>query len=72
MSRRSLTLIDVIKHRACAIKFSCYCWANILHFFDRLFIKKFGLFFVLVLRLLLRAPVCAKLLSYAKLMTLAS
>jgi len=49
MSRQSLTLIDVIKHRACVVEFSCYYWANILHFSNMFFTKKLGLFFALVL-----------------------
>jgi hypothetical protein len=49
MSRRPLILIDVIKHRAYAIEFSCYCRANILHFSSMLFTKKFELFFASML-----------------------
>jgi len=44
-----MILISVIKHHICAIKFNCCCWANILHFFSMFFIKKFELFFALVL-----------------------
>jgi len=60
----------VIKHRACAVEFSCCCWANILHFTGMLFTKKFELFPAPVLQLLLQAPVCAKLSFIAKLLTL--
>ncbi len=60
----------MIKHRACVVKFSCYYWTNILHFFDMLFTKEFELFLVLVLRLLLRTFVYVKRSFYAKLMTL--
>jgi len=49
MSQQSLILTNVIKHRACAIEFNCCCWANILHFFDMLFTKKFELFSAFVL-----------------------
>jgi len=66
-----LILIDVIKHRACVVEFSCCCWANILHFSSMPFTKKLELFFALVLRLLLQTPICAKLPFVAKLLTLA-
>ncbi len=70
ISRRSLILIDVVKHRACAIEFSCYYWANILHSSSMLFTKKFELFPASMLRLLLQALVRAKLSSIARLLTL--
>ena len=72
MSRRSLILIDVIKHCTCAVEFSCYYWANILHFASMFFTKKFELFLASMLRLVLQTPIYVKRSFVARLLTLTS